>query len=563
MPGTKMTNRAPEPRWSTPGPGDVIGGKYVIEGPCGRGGLAVVYSAMQLELDRRVAIKMLLPEWAGDGEVVERFLREGRASTRIHSEHVVRVFDVGTMESGAPYLVLEFLQGQNLEDVVTHWGPIAVPTAVDWVLQASEAIAEAHAVGVVHRDLKPANLFLTQRADGSSCVKVIDFGLSKLLEPTMTGAGAAAKITTASEVMGSPHYMAPEQLRATRDADARVDLWALGTVLHELITGLPPFVGHTVPEIYAAVLTQSPAAITSTRGPVPRGLQQAILRLLEKDPAARYANVAEMAHAIAPFGTPAARTSCERIARVSVARAPVRNETPTPPPPRSDFRSTQRAPWPPKDDRMLSATEPRAPTRPQAATEPRAVTEPRAATEPRAPTKPRAATDLRVHQPTRSPMAPARVLIGALLMLAGVFAGVFMLLYKSVHEGDAGRLGVTALQGTDSAQAAPPPAGPGPGATPSPRPATPKTAPVVTLTAAPPAVSSPAAHRPNPAPAADRPRPHASEGVRPSDRAVPAPAATPVAALPAQPSTAPQTDPPVPDTSAKPPSEEDLFDGRK
>jgi serine/threonine-protein kinase len=525
-----MTNREPELNWAAPGPGDVIGGKYVIEGPCGRGGLAVVYAAMQMELDRRVAIKMLLPEWAGDAEVVERFLREGRASTRIHSEHVVRVFDVGTTASGAPYLVLEFLQGQNLEDVVTHWGPIAVPTAVDWVLQASEAIAEAHAVGVVHRDLKPANLFLTQRADGSSCVKVIDFGLSKLLEPAVTGTGAAAKITLATEVMGSPHYMAPEQLRATRDADARVDLWALGTVLHELITGLPPFVGHTVPEIYAAVLTQSPAAITSTRGPVPEGLQQAVLRLLEKDPAARYANIAEMAHAIAPFGTPAARTSCERIARMSVAHAAHRSETRPPPPPRFDSRSTLRGPSVSKTDPAPSASDPHGP------------------------------------QPSRSPMAPARVLIGSLLMLAGVFTAVFMSLYNSVHGADAGARGVTAPQGTDSAHVATPPAPAGAGQAPplAPRPAARPVASAVPLTPAPPAVPAPAARHPNPAPAADRPKPHASEGVRPSDRGGAAPARTTgVAALPAQPSMAPQTDRPVPDTPAKPPSEEDLFDGRK
>ena len=530
-----MTNRAPELNRAAPGPGDVIGGKYVIEGPCGRGGLAMVYSAMQLELDRRVAIKMLLPEWAGDAEVVERFLREGRASTRIHSEHVVRVFDVGTTEGGAPYLVLEFLQGHNLEDVVAHWGPIAVATAVDWVLQASEAIAEAHAVGVVHRDLKPANLFLTQRADGSSCVKVIDFGLSKLLEPAVTGAGAA-KITTASEVMGSPHYMAPEQLRATRDADARVDLWALGTVLHELITGLPPFVGHTVPEIYAAVLTQSPAAITSSRGPVPEGLQQAILRLLEKDPAARYANVAEMAHAIAPFGTPAARASCERIARVSVAHAPHGNEVRPPPPPRFDSRNTLRGPAVSKNGPALSKNDP-APS----ATDPDAV------------------------QPPRSSMAPARVLLGSMLMLAGVFTGVFMFMYKNVHERDAGPPGVTAPQGTDSTPLAPPPPAPvaakGPSAPPAPKgPAARQVAPAVAMTPVPPAVPS---RHPNPSQPADRPRPQANEGLRPSDRGGSTPAATTGVALPAQPSTAPHTDLPVPDTSAKPPSGEELFDGRK
>src|SRR5262249_47545583 len=159
-------------------------------------------------LDQRVALKILLPEWAGDPDVVERFLREGRAATRIKSEHVVRVFDVGTLESGAPFLVMEFLEGHSLDDVLATWGALPVPTAIDWVLQAAEAIGEAHTQGIVHRDLKPANLFLTRRADGSACIKVIDFGLSKLTDPRMSG--ASVKLTRPTDVMGSPHYMAPE-----------------------------------------------------------------------------------------------------------------------------------------------------------------------------------------------------------------------------------------------------------------------------------------------------------------------------------------------------------------
>ncbi|HEX8790837.1 MAG TPA: serine/threonine-protein kinase [Polyangiaceae bacterium] len=309
-----MTDSAPRLEWTIPRSGDVIGGKYVVERACGRGGLAVVLSAMHAGLDQRVAIKMLLPEWAGDTDVVERFLREGRAATRIKSEHVVRVFDVGTHETGAPYLVLEFLEGHNLDDVLRMWGPLPVPTAVDWVLQAAEAIAEAHAYGIVHRDLKPANLFLTRRADGSACVKVIDFGLSKITDPRMSGSGA--KLTRPSDVMGSPHYMAPEQLRATCEADTRADLWALGAVLHELLVGKPPFRGDTVPEICATVLTQDPPKLTTLRASVPPPLENAVLRCLEKDPDVRLANAAELARAIAPYGTSVARTSCARIERL-------------------------------------------------------------------------------------------------------------------------------------------------------------------------------------------------------------------------------------------------------
>ncbi len=273
-----MTNRVAELTWAVPGPGDTIAGKYVVEAPCGRGGLAVVLLAMHTELDRRVAIKLLLPEWAGDAEVVERFLREGRTATRIKSEHVVRVFDVGTLEEGAPYLVLEYLEGHDLEEVLTNWGPLSVSTAVDWVLQAAEAIAEAHGHGIVHRDLKPANLFLTKRADGSACIKVIDFGLSKLTDPRLL---VGSKNTLPTDVMGSPHYMAPEQLRATCTADERTDLWALGAVLHELIAGQPPFGGQTVPEICVTVMTLSAdARISSLRRAerAHRSSERAVLR---------------------------------------------------------------------------------------------------------------------------------------------------------------------------------------------------------------------------------------------------------------------------------------------
>jgi serine/threonine-protein kinase len=533
----------------------VIAGKYVIEAPCGRGGLAIVYSAIQKELDRRVAIKMLLPEWAGDDEVVERFLREGRASTRIHSEHVVRVFDVGTMESGAPYLVLEYLQGQNLEDLVTQGGPIAIPTAVDWVLQASEAIAEAHAVGVVHRDLKPANLFLTWRADGSSCVKVIDFGLSKLLDGHRSA--AEAKITLATEVMGSPHYMAPEQLRATRDADERVDLWALGTVLHELITGNPPFAGHTVPEICAAVLTQSPEPLTSSLGQVPEGLQRAVLRLLEKDPAARYANVAEMAQAISPYGTAAGRISCDRIGRVSVAhtsyRSEIRPPPPAPPPPlpRLDAATPGAAPWPQGSD------VPRAPAPFR--------NEPVVSN-----------TDPDVNRLLRAPIAPTRVLLGSVVMLAGLAAGVFMFMYESVHDGDARPMGVTAPQAPEYDTAGS--AAPSPVATKSPatpRAGAPQAASVVRLAPSPPTTIATAARGtkatpPRPALAlhgardvpATPPRqaPEAPQAALPSTAPQAAPIAIPPAALP---STPPQADRQAADTSTKPPPADDLFNGRK
>jgi serine/threonine-protein kinase len=388
-----MSHPAPDLKWTIPRTGETIAGKYVVDGQCGRGGLAVVLSATHTTLDQRVAIKLLLPEWAGDAGVIERFLREGRAATRIRSEHVVRVFDVGTLESGAPFLVLEYLEGHNLDDVLNMWGPLPVPTAIEWVLQAAEAIGEAHAYGVVHRDIKPGNLFLTRRADGSACIKVIDFGLSKITEGGARDAGH--KLTQPTDVMGSPHYMAPEQLRATADADARADLWALGAVLYQLLTGRPPFRGETLRAICAGVLTQPPPPITPQRASVPPAVEQAVLKCLEKAPEARFANLADLARALAPFGTPVARTSRERIERTLEGGMP--SETSLLPPPPEDSPGIDA--WPDVDEVVQ-----------------------------------------------RAGSTSVRMIAGALLLLAGIAAAVLMWMYESVHSKEPPPPGVTAPQ---------------------------------------------------------------------------------------------------------------------
>ena len=314
------------PPLTIPAVGETIAGKYVVESECGRGGLAVVLSAWHAELGRRVAIKVLLPKWSSDKHIVDRFLREGSAATSIQSQHCVKIFDVGTLESGAAFLVLEHLEGQNLDDVLSG-GPLAVPTAIDWLLQATEAIAEGHAHGIVHRDLKPANLFLTQLPDGTASIKVIDFGLSKVIR---AGTWRDAKdLTQPNDVMGSPSYMAPEQLRASGHVDARTDQWALGAVLFELITAQSPFGNGNIPETCAAVLLQAPAAIASLQKGVPVAVERADMRCLEKDPDARFGNVAELAAALAPYGSASARKSCECIERVlGVAATPAADPDP-------------------------------------------------------------------------------------------------------------------------------------------------------------------------------------------------------------------------------------------
>src|ERR1019366_2077949 len=228
---------------SLPKVGEVIVGKYRIDRMIAEGGMGVIYEAMHLHLDELVAIKFLRADFIGtiDGEIAGRFIREARASAKIKSEHVTRVHDVGTLESGAPYIVMERLHGQDLEILVEKKGVLAIETAVDYILQASEALAEAHALGIVHRDLKPANLFLPPRADGSSCVKVLEFGISKF-----KNAGGEMGITKTHAVMGSPRYMSPEQMRSSGGVDARADVWAIGIILYELFAGTVPFDGESM-----------------------------------------------------------------------------------------------------------------------------------------------------------------------------------------------------------------------------------------------------------------------------------------------------------------------------
>ena len=230
--------------------GDILAGKYRVEKVLGVGGMGVVVAAMHLELDKRVALKFLLKSAAENPAVVARFAREARAAAKIQSQHVARVSDVGTLENGIPYIVMEHLEGCDLSDVLTRQGPLPPGAAVDYVLQACEAIAEAHAAGFIHRDLKPSNLFLARQADGAEIVKVLDFGISKAVlvdsePPTSVRQGA---LTGTTEIFGSPMYMSPEQLKASRDVDARADIWALGIILYELCTGTSPFDRPTIAE---------------------------------------------------------------------------------------------------------------------------------------------------------------------------------------------------------------------------------------------------------------------------------------------------------------------------
>jgi serine/threonine-protein kinase len=293
--------------------GDVLAGKYRVERILRQGGMGIVVAAEHLQLRLRVALKLLLPSACAAPEAVNRFLREARAASQIQSEHVVRVTDAGTLESGMPYMVMEFLRGADLLEVIQTQGPILIGDAIDWVLQACEPLAEAHKLGIVHRDLKPSNLFVTRRADGSPLIKVLDFGISK----AMGLEGALSVNTTASTAfLGSPAYMSPEQIRSAKHVDERTDIWALGVVLHELLTGRPVYQADTVSALMAMVLTDPPTPVRQIRPDVPAGLEQVILRCLEKDRTRRYASVGELATALSPF-----RAGNGQASRRAVGRA--------------------------------------------------------------------------------------------------------------------------------------------------------------------------------------------------------------------------------------------------
>jgi eukaryotic-like serine/threonine-protein kinase len=294
--------------------GEILAGKYRVERVLGVGGMGVVVSALHIQLDERVALKFLLPEALSNPEAVARFAREARAAVKIKSVHVARVSDVGTLETGAPYMVMEFLQGQDLSQLLRERGPVPYPDAVDFVLQACEALAEAHALGIVHRDLKPANLFMIIAADGSPCIKVLDFGISKVTSPGSSDPDYG--MTKTQAIMGSPLYMSPEQMTSSRGVDGRSDIWAVGTILFELLCGRPPFLGETMPQLCGMILQEAPPSPRQLRPDVPEGLEAAILRCLEKDRNRRFSNVGDLAAAIAPFGTRHAARSAERISKV-------------------------------------------------------------------------------------------------------------------------------------------------------------------------------------------------------------------------------------------------------
>lgn len=295
-----------------PKEGDIIAGKYQVEKVLGKGGMGVVVAARHTSLRQHVAVKFLLPKALTLPGAAERFLREARAAVAIKSEHVARVLDVGELESGQPYMVMEFLTGIDFGQLLKTRGPLPPREAVDYLLQACEAIAEAHAKGFVHRDLKPGNLFLSTRADGSALVKVLDFGLSKATKPDED----EHSLTAPDVIVGSPHYMSPEQLKSLKQVDARADVWALGVILYQLLSARRPFEAESLVGTCARIAAEPPTPLRQHKPDVSADLEAVILRCLEKDRDKRVPSVAELARLLAPFGSDRAPISVERIVRV-------------------------------------------------------------------------------------------------------------------------------------------------------------------------------------------------------------------------------------------------------
>jgi len=299
-----------------PEPGTLIAGKYRVERMLGEGGMGIVLEATHAKLGQRVAVKMLRPEVAARTDVIARFQREARIAAQLTSDHVTRVVDIGQADSGELFLVMELLEGYDLATELAQHGARPISVAVDYVLQACEALAEAHAAGLVHRDVKPANLFLARRPLGRPpIIKVLDFGLSKAPDVDSYG------LTRTASTFGTPQYMSPEQVRSTKHVDARTDQHALALVLYELIAGAPAYAGPSPAATAVNIITQPPPQVRDVRPEVPHELNDALVRALAKEPDDRFADVGRFARAIAPFGGAGAGEALEAIgAALSTAR---------------------------------------------------------------------------------------------------------------------------------------------------------------------------------------------------------------------------------------------------
>jgi serine/threonine protein kinase len=275
--------------------GSVLQGRFRIVRRIGAGQMGVVVSAHHLERGHLVGLKFIRGDLVADPVAVERLLREARAMAELSSEHVRRIYEVARLEDGTPFIVMEYLEGRDLAALLEKEGPQPPGRAAELIIQACDAVGEAHLRGIIHRDLKPQNIFLAREADGRQRVKVLDFGISKrTLASTL-------RLTRTEQLLGSPAYSSPEQLQVARDVDARSDIWSLGVVLYELLTGELPFSAPVIPRLVVKILRDPAPSLVDDLPDLSPELDRVVLRCLHKSPSSRFATALELADALRPF----------------------------------------------------------------------------------------------------------------------------------------------------------------------------------------------------------------------------------------------------------------------
>jgi serine/threonine-protein kinase len=277
-------------------PGTVIAGKYRIESMIGKGGMGSVWAATHLGLGQRVAVKLIAKRYAGSREARQRFDLEAKAAAQLRSRFVVQVYDNGETEDGTPYIVMELLLGESLDQRIQRQGPVPLDAALRIIGQVGRALSRAHSLGIVHRDLKPENIFMTRTEDDDAEIaKVLDFGIAKIKSPD-SGAGGSGTRTGA--VLGTPLFMSPEQARGLKSVDHRTDIYSLGMVLYMMLTGQSAFSGESFGDILVAICTQPLPSFGVVAKWLPPGLDAWLQRACAREPTERFQSIDEMLEAL-------------------------------------------------------------------------------------------------------------------------------------------------------------------------------------------------------------------------------------------------------------------------